>query len=325
MAPKKIRLVNHFINRVREKGLRQTLYIIANRFLGLSSNTFPLAQIDHNILFAENTDEIRAQEKKQMRASAMLYDASHVEATYPLVFEREGRFMRYSFLPASEQSKGLVVLFHGHNAYLHLGPMMAWQHFDILAPWDTFGWRRQGSWFWGEKGDNFVEHMVFELISKYREDVPNRYWFCMGASMGGFGALYHGIKYRCNGIYVMAPQVDLQTKVIDYGRDNRDNPYGYLQGETLDTVPNLLELAEAQDILSPLFLVQHQYDPVNNFADHAFRLLEIYNRKNAWYGIRVYPAIGHGGDGSQQEGEMFFSLIVDKSFPKKTEFRRVQV
>ena len=36
--------------------------------------------------------------------------------------------------------------------------------------------------------------------------------------VGGFGALYHGIKYRANGIYVMCPQVDLRRKVLDRRR-----------------------------------------------------------------------------------------------------------
>jgi hypothetical protein len=283
-------------------------------------DVLPLARIDKSVLFATNTQEIRARQKKQMRTTSMLYDASHVEDTYPLVFKWNSHLIRYAYLPATQQSKGLVVLFHGHNAYLHLGPIISWQHFDILAPWDTFGWHRQGSWFWGEKGENFVEQMVCELINNHRKQVLDRPWYCMGGSMGGFGALYHGIKYHCDGLYVMAPQVDLKAKVIDYGRDNRDNPYGYLQGEKLDTVPDLFSITEAQEELPPLFLVQNQYDPVNRFAGHAFRLLEIYNRKNAWYGVRVYPAIGHGGDGSQREAGLFFSMIVDKTPPKRVSF-----
>lgn len=317
-----IQPVRRIAKKLCEIGLFSPFRIVSNRLLGSQMDMVPLAHVDRTTLFAMDTDEVRAREKKQMRATSMLYDASHVESTYPLVFEWNGCLMRYAFLPATEQSKGLVILFHGHNAYLHLGPMAPWQHFDILAPWDTFGWHRQGSWFWGERGNNFVELMVFDVIRKHRESAPDQPWFCMGGSMGGFGALYHGIKYHCDGVYVMAPQVDLHSKIVEYGRNNHNNPYGYLQGETLDTVPDLLSLAETQETLPPLFLVQHQYDPVNCFADHAFRLLDIYNRKNAWYGARVYPAIGHGGDGRQQEAELFFSLIVDKIPPKRVEFRR---
>lgn len=315
-----VQLTRRFILKIRDVGFYQTFRLIYNHVLERHFEVLPLSRADPSILFATNTEEIRARGKKQMRTTSMLYEASHMEDTYPLIFRWNSHLMRYAYLPAIGQSKGLVVLFHGHNAYLHLGPIISWQHFDILAPWDTFGWRRQGSWFWGEKGKNFVEQMVCELIDKHREEFRDRPWFCIGGSMGGFAALYHGIKYRCDGLYVTAPQVDLQAKVIDYGRENRDNPYGYLQGEKLEAVPDLFSLAEKQQELPPLFLIQNQYDPVNRFADHAFRLLKIYNTKNAWYGVRVYPAIGHGGDGSQREAELFFSMIVDKAPPKRVPF-----
>lgn len=138
--------------------------------------------------------------------------------------------------------------------------------------------------------------------------------------MGGFASLYHGIKYRCNGLYVTAPQIDLRAKIIEYGIDNRDNPYGYLQGESLDSVPDLLAMAEEQESVPPLSLVQNQYDPVNPFVSHGFRLFEIYNRKHGWYGFRVYPDIRHGGDGSQSEAALFFTRILDKSAPHRVDF-----
>lgn len=316
-------LGRRFANKVRTVGFLEALKAGARRALGNAPDATPLARVDRNAVFSTGTDAIRAAEKTRMRATTMMFDASHVEATYPLVYESNGRVMRYAFLPATGQSKGLVVFFHGHNAYLHLGPLSAWKQFDVLAPWDTFGWRRQGSWFWGEKGDNFVEAIVQGLIRKHREPAAQKPWFCVGVSMGGFAALYHGIKFHSDGLYVMAPQVDLRAKIHDYGKDNRDNPYGYLQGDTLDSVPDLFALAEQQETLPPLFLVQQQYDPVNFFADHGYRLLDVYNRKGAWYGVRVYPAIGHGGDGSQEEAELFFLLIVEKTPPRQVDFRRV--
>lgn len=314
-------VARRFARRAKADGLAVALKAGARRALGYPPESTPLARVDRAALFSVGQDAIRAAEVRRMRATAMLYDASHVEATYPLIFETDGRYMRYAFLPAKSESKGLAVYFHGHNAFLHLGPLTNWTHFDVLAPWDTFGWHRQGSWFWGERGNNFVEPIVQGLIRKHRESEQQRPWFCVGVSMGGFGALYHGIKYHCDGMYVMAPQVDLRAKITDYGKDDRDNPYGYLRGETLDTVPDLFALCEHEETLPPLFLVQQQFDSVNFFADHAYRLLDVYNRKHAWYGLRVHPAIGHGGDGSQEEAELFFSLIVEKNPPRQVDFR----
>jgi hypothetical protein len=312
--------VAHFYQRLRELGFAGALRKLLKRFLGSEADVVPLSRADKTMLFAVHTEEIRAQEKLQMRQTSMLYDASRVEATYPLVYEWKDRFMRYAFFSATKKSRGLVVFFHGHNAYLHLGPVSAWEWFDILAPWDTFGWNRQGSWFWGELGNGFVAEMVRNLIDTTRTEMGQPSWFCMGGSMGGFGALYHGITQGCDGIYITSPQVDLRAKVMEYGKDNRDNPYGYLQGDNLETVPDLMAIADSNKTLPPLYLVQHQYDPVNPFSDHAFRLLDIYNRKKAWYGVRVHPAIGHTSDGSQREAELFFSLLAQKVPPQRVPF-----
>ena len=242
-----------------EKGLKEAVRATMLRALQKSSGAgVPLERADPRTLFAVHTDDIRAMEKHQMRASALVVDASKIETTYPLVFEAGERFMRYAWLPASGESRGMVVLFHGHNGFLHLGPISRWKNFDVLAPWDTFGWHRQGSWFWGERGDNFVEKIVAALIEKYRAARPDQPWFTLGSSMGGFAALYHGITRECHGIYAMAPQVDLRFKIVEYGKDNRDTAYGYLQGDTLDSVPDLYALAESREILPPLFLIQNQ-------------------------------------------------------------------
>ena len=267
-----------FLEKVREHGLGGALRHSLNRLTQDPRDHLPLTRADPAGLFATDLTAIRERERMGMRATSMMHDASQVEATYPLVREYDGRFLRYAYLPAIGRSRGLVVLFHGHDAFLHLGPVRAWRDFDILAPWDTFGWRRRGSWFWGERGNAFVEPMVRDLIARHRgKDLP---WFTTGGSMGGFAALYHGIKFECNGIYVMCPQIDLARKIADENRAGGDGPYAHLQGRTPDVVPDLLALAESQDSLPPMFLVQNQFDHVNPFADHGFRLLNVYNRKN---------------------------------------------
>lgn len=299
--------------RVREVGLKEALRQGFLRVLLTPAERVPLAGVDRAGLFATDTEAIHAGERDKIRATSLLFDASQVEATYPEVFEQDGRFLRYAFLPASDAPRGLVVLFHGHDAFLHLGPVRPWAHFDVLAPWDTFGWRRQGSWFWGEKGDDFVARMVWALIGEIRQAKPDRPWFCMGSSMGGFGALYHGIKEGCDGIYAMCPQIDLAAKVDDYAGDGEGNPYAHIGKDGRHGLPDLIDMARRRDALPPLYLIQNQYDHVNPFARHALPLIEIYNQKNAWCGLRVHPSIGHGGDGSQDEAELFFSLILDRA------------
>ena len=118
----------------------------------------------------------------------------------------------------------------------------------------------------------------------------------------------------------MCPQVDLRATRLDFeraGHDDADNPYAYLQSDNGDTFPDLLALAEQQDTLPPLYLTQNQFDPVNLFAQHAHRLVDVYNRKRAWLGLRILPAIGHAPFGGDREARVFFSLIVEKNPPRK--------
>lgn len=308
-----------FARMVRDRGFREAVRQAALRLLLRPTDRVPFAQANPAGLFTTDTHDIHAEERERIRASSLLFDASQVEATYPEVFEIDGRFMRYAFLPAAEEPRGLVVLFHGHNAHLHLGPVRPWRRFHVLAPWDTFGWRRQGSWFWGEKGDDFVARMVEALILSHRQADPDLPWFCMGSSMGGFGALYHGIKDHCRGIYVMCPQVDLAAKIADYGGDIESNPYAYLAGDGGRGLPDLIELARWRETLPPLALIQNQYDHVNPFAQHGFRLIEAYNARRGWYALRVHPSVGHGGDGSQDEAELFFSAILERQPPERVD------
>jgi hypothetical protein len=304
-----------FYRRANAKGWRETLRQAALSRLMRPEEFLPLGRANPAGLLTSDLGALNAENRQQMRASSFLMEASQVEATYPLHIEVEGRVLRYAYLPATGISKGLAVLFHGHDAFLHLGPVRPWANLDLLAPWDTFGLKRQGSWFWGEKGQPFVERMVQALIARYRPD--NRAWFTVGASMGGFAALYHGIKYRADGIYAMCPQVDLARKIEDFGADELTNPYRHLRGNSAeDAFPDLMALAEGMADLPPLYLVQNLFDQINPFAQHAWRLIEVYNRKSAWYGLRIQPSVGHGGDGGQGEAALFFTRLLDKKPPR---------
>lgn len=298
------------------------LYRLLERRLGLAEQAdrraqLPLAHADERYLFTQaSPDQLRAEYRQRMRIVDGALQGIDVEKTYPLVYEQGGRFLRYALLPAQKQpARGLVVSFHGFNGFQHLGPSQPWEHFDLLTPWDTFGWRRQGSWFWGEAGQGFVADLVQGLIAHVQTDRPQRPIFCFGGSMGGFGALWHGLTLgqACLGMYVFMPQVDMVEKVRD-DAESKNSPYRALMGpEGESSLPDLVGLARQQQALPPLLLVQNQHDAVNPYADHAAKLIGVYDEKRAWYGLRIYPASGHfAWDASPEEAAYFFRLILDK-------------
>lgn len=307
---KKIKSTGYLARLLRSQGTKTFLRALAMRFLFGPYDFEPLFHARHLPFFEPDEELIRSHERDKTRQAEQLYDASEIERTYPLLFEFEGRTLRYAFIPAAGRSRGLVVMFHSWNAWLQMGPLTRWDEFDVLAPWDTFGWHRQGSWFWGEKGVNFVAGLVQALIVKHRQ--LGQPLFCFGGSMGGFAALWHGITLACDGIYAQCPQIDIKAKIEEKGALDRENPFGFLAGDSVDTAPDLLKLAGNAPSLPPLFLVQTQFDPINPFSKHAARLIVEYDRKRAWYGLRIHPATGHGADGTQREAAYFFSLILDK-------------
>ena len=307
--------IRAFIGRFLTLGPREALRKALRGRLFSPEELLPFARIDKAGLFTCDVEALHARDREKIRTTSFLMEASQVETSYPHHIEFESRILRYGFLPATGVRQGLVLLLHGHDAFLHMGPLRPWTHFDVLAPWDTFGYKRQGSWFWGEKGDNFTDRLIYKLLSSHLDEHPGRPWFAMGASMGGFGALWHGIKYGARAIYTQCPQVDIARKIHDFGETEPTNPYRHLRNPESGTLPDLLALANAASQLPPLMLIQNQFDFINPFADHAWRLLDIYNNRRTWYGLRVHPSIGHGGDGSQEEAELYFRSVLDKNPP----------
>ena len=289
-----------------------------DHFKVLQANTH-LGRFSEYHVFGTQTKDIDEKLKKDRPLCVKPEEELKVDRVYDKKFEFEGRNLRYAFIPASCESRGLVVVFHAWNGYQYVDHIKSWPCFDVLAPFDDFGPHRWACGFWGLDGNSFLVRPIQALIQKVLNDNHYSHWFTMGGSLGGFGALYHGILGGCDGMYVMTPQLDIRAM------SEQDLKKGYtndvytpmLSSVSPKNDPNVFELASSQAELPPLFLIQAQYDTINPFAQHAYLMQEIYNQKMGWYGMRIYPAIGHRADGSQSEAEYLFLLIQKKNPPKK--------
>lgn len=318
--------VLRFTSKLRVLGVREALSSIKGLVSAPSGHRFPLANADTDLVLASGVGAIRDFARKRSRNAAPKGESQKdITKHFPNVYENaDGLSMRYAFFPAIESSKGLVVVFHGYLGFETHLLRYGWKHFDLLIPYDNFGWKSLGSWFWGVGGQNYVEQMTQSLIQKVLSERGISTWFCVGASMGGFAALYHGIKYSANGVYAMTPIIDLKNKIVDYRSRNIKTSYTEVAAaddETLLSVPDIYAEADATESLPPLFLVQNQYDRSNPFGSDTLPLLQRYEDKKGWLGLRVHPAIGHHGhDGSYEEAEYFFTLIASKSPPRIVSF-----
>lgn len=323
--------IKRFSNKVRVLGIRDAFKSIPTLFTLIPKNKhpFPLSFSDRNLILAQSKKSISAFVQANKPKKPKNYVPHNLFAFFPRTFEFEDRTMNYEYFPAVKKSKGLIVIFHGHVGFDIHAIRYGWENFDLLLPLDNFGWKNLGSWFWGENGNNFTEKIVSALIQKYLEQKEDKTWFTMGASMGGFSSLYYGIKYQASGIYSMAPILNLEERITLYVNNNsQGNAYVNLidlehkeLNEALAELPNIYREAKAKEELPPLYLIQNQYDASNLFGKHTIPLIQIYNDKQAWCGLRISPAIGHAGyDGTREEGAYFFELIADKRPPSVVDF-----
>ncbi|MBX3047588.1 MAG: hypothetical protein KIT46_08835 [Anaerolineales bacterium] len=286
---------------------------------------FPLAGADPDLLLAPGITSIRDYARKRS-GQAKKSEASKDRSTqFPLIYQHaSGDTMRYALFPALAESKGLITIFHGYLGFEIEDIRYSWRQFDLLLPLDSYGYKNLGSWFWGEKGDNHVEKLTNALIRKVQAERNPSHWFTLGTSMGGFAALYHGIKYQADGIYTMTPIIDLKKKAAEYYKRGIETSYTALaHPDDLEFrgLPDVCLEAERAEALPPLFLIQNQYDRSNPFGEDTLPLVQSYTKKKGWLGLRVHPAIGHQGhDGSYEEARYFFSTIVEKSPPKVVDF-----
>lgn len=316
--------LKRFGNKLRVLGLRNAFKSVSGLFE--ARNSFPLERADPDLTLASSVGAIRDFARRQRAAGPTRQTAqADPSLRFPLVFTSStGRKMRYAFFPALEQSKGLAVVFHGYLGFEIDHLRYGWKHFNLLLPLDNFGWNELGSWFWGEAGSGFVAHMTRELIAQVQAENNEQSWFAVGASMGGFAALFHGIIGEAQGIYVMTPILDLKRKIRSYRERGLRTSYTEIADPadiSLAKVPDIYTAAKEAKSLPPLFLTQNQYDRSNPFGSDTLPLLKIYDEKKAWLGLRVHPAIGHQGhDGSYDEAQYFFEMIAKKSPPHRVDF-----
>lgn len=317
--------LRRFWNKFRVLGFKQAFRSVSSIFSSKNQRPFPLAGADRDLILASDVSAIRDYARRRKGETKREEAGKDLAKYFPHEYAHaNGTRMRYALFPAIGESKGLAVIFHGYLGFEIYPIRYGWKNFDLLLPLDNFGWKGLGSWFWGEKGSNTVEQAAAALIQKIRADLGAKRWFVIGASMGGFAALFHGIKYAADGVYVMTPIIDLKTKIRDYRTRNIQTSYTELaaaEDKELDSVPDIYREAKKVESLPPLFLIQNQYDRSNPFGEDTLPLLQIYSEKKAWHGLRIQPAIGHQGhDGSYDEAQYFFDLIATKAAPRRVDF-----
>lgn len=127
------------------------------------------------------------------------------------------RKLFYRFTPAAIASQFVPLIVVLHDEEKAEGPHFEYKMWNVLTPLDDFGYENRGSCWLGEKGDFFVKDLLQELIQQIAEEYEcEDHIYLYGNSMGGYGAILHGILCKANTVYAQAPLIRLAgTKNTD--------------------------------------------------------------------------------------------------------------
>ena len=99
----------------------------------------------------------------------------------------------------------LLVVLHDHES---TATKFIYDGWNVLAPLDNFGYLGKGSWWLGENGNFFLRDLLQKLIKEVsiKYNCENNIYF-YGSSMGGYGAILHGILSNARAVYANVPQI----------------------------------------------------------------------------------------------------------------------
>ncbi len=125
------------------------------------------------------------------------------------------RLPYHSKLADDPENAPILVSFHGwlirHRQYqtsAHTQPFTR-NDWNYITPQDRYGLARGGCWYLGENGDFFFIKLIDRLIESLRQQGLHGPLYFHGTSMGGFGALLHGLRLGVKAVCVSVPQVRL--------------------------------------------------------------------------------------------------------------------
>lgn len=201
--------------------------------------------------------------------------------------EINGRIFRYVYRPIAPE-KPLLVVLHGHNKSPRASKLKS-EKFNVLCPIDNFGLKGFGSWYLGEKGNFFWLDALPKIIKSI---YSGHEIYFIGSSMGGYGAILHGIVNNAHGIYANIPQTQLLGST--YANQGMGPYFRHIFGEdTTSKFNNLNTLVNSKistyfDIAAlrwdkEHYLQQQILDFVDTLTDHAID-----------YSLEIFHGEGHG-------------------------------
>lgn len=179
------------------------------------------------------------------------------------------RIFRYRFQPAAHGGAPLLIAFHGRSRPPR-APAIRSADWNILFPLDDHGFEGEGSWFLGEDGDFFWLEALGEMVAAVHDGTAPVY--CMGANMGGFAAIVHGLRLGAAGVYAHAPQTRLLA--TSFGQQGLRRQIRTVFGRRSDTPYADLRSLVRPGIATRFFLTARRWERADMLAEQFLPFLE---------------------------------------------------
>ena len=160
----------------------------------------------------------------------------------------------------------------------------------MLCPVDDFGVKAAGSWYLGEQGDLFWLTAMPALI---RSVHAGDSLYFSGSSMGGYGAILHGILNRARAVYANVPQTRLLGSA--YSNTGMKKYFQPIFGISGTTVHNDLRNFLSEDVPTTFFISGQRHDFLGSYLlEQTLPFLEKMIAENISFQNEIRLGCGHG-------------------------------
>ncbi len=225
----------------------------------------------------------------------MTVTTSQPNDTVEIATDTRGHQMPFVVRPGTNptECRTLVVL-HGHGANTVPSKFIS-PEWNVILPFDRYGYEGLGSWWLGEHGDFFVADLVQQVVEETRDRLGgDRGLYFWGSSMGGYGALLQGLLMEADGVFAHIPQTRLK------GSRYTDNPIqrsflGPVIGQSKHPWLDLATLLpEFEPHRSPVFfLSQNRFDFPQYVEEHCLHFVNACVRAGFNFHLEIQPKRGH--------------------------------
>lgn len=185
-----------------------------------------------------------------------------------------------------------LIILHGHGSN-EKPTNFKKNGWNVLAPLDQYGKNGRGCWWLGEDNNFFIRDALQDLIKKLKNDrIINGDIYFYGSSMGGYGAILHGILCGAKGVYANVPQIKLIGS--SYHQDVQRGNFDAISNSSDFIENDLSNLLNRNPSSIPLFFIcENRFSYLNYLKEQSNSFVNECIERDINFHYEVLPKKGH--------------------------------